>query len=1040
MRARTRSRLGLPLLALLLATPAAAELVAERITRENAERLLFGGTDADGGIGDWYLSNGIVEAIIDDVAPQPDLPPGVEAPPRQSEANVTGGSLIDLALVGHHNDQLNQLFAVAGLSSSNFIAYDSIEAEVAGGAAVIRVRGGALGFAPPPDQLPVTTEYVLREGDSFLTLRSRIRNDGSVSASLLSGFLDVFPWTTRALLPFSPLPDRGFNHQALDVSNPLGSLEQPPFTVAPGNVGPADGVVDPETGRTSGEVSYGLLGIEAVFDVDGPGPAPPFSVPTNLLFGASSVQATALGNAPVFLEAFPGTQVDYERRLYVGDRNDVASTANPILRELGARLGFATGTLAGRADAPVSGVATRTGGPSIPELPVGSPVTQFRSDAEGRFSGIVLPEGTYDLELRAPERDPVVVPVTVAPDARTVVSVPPLSGVARLEFAVLGDASAAASGKSETKARKKGKKKSKKKALRGRSAKKKGKSARRDRRSPIPAKITLLGLDGTPDPRLAFDVEALELSAAGDVDLRPETFLSTLAQANVVYLPRGRGSVEVRPGRYEVFASRGPEYGIDREVVEVGPGETRRLRFALDRLLPTPDALSADFHIHSARSLDSSAVPESRVVVFAAEGVEVMVATEHDFVLDYGPVIDALDMGRFVTAKAGTEITTSVGNPPVFPDAIGHMNAWPLPVRPLERRDGSVEDEFVAPNFLFSRLRNAGAAVIQYNHLRSGVRGLGGIGFFNNIGCGRCVNAVDQLCSDDDECPAAPDPQLCGCVGYQPDRPLSAAPNDILLDDDVTGSSGVPNPDGFRNIDFDVIEVANGFNFENFLQVRRDWFSLLNQAYARTPSGRIPFIPGTGVSDSHRNTLESAGYFRTWVLGTGDDPQRIRPRRFDRRVKKGRMLASTGPWIEFSVHDRRGRSAGIGRTLRPRGNEVFLKIEVLAAPWIPVKEVRVIANGAEVFHFDAGTTPAVGPGAAVPWEGGPADVPRFGARLPLELDRDTWLLVEAGESLDAPPPPDPFASRIVPGLVPHAFTNPVFVDLDGDGFDPPGVP
>jgi hypothetical protein len=36
--------------------------------------------------------------------------------------------------------------------------------------------------------------------------------------------------------------------------------------------------------------------------------------------------------------------------------------------------------------------------------------------------------------------------------------------------------------------------------------------------------------------------------------------------------------------------------------------------------------------------------------------------------------------------------------------------------------------------------------------------------------------------------------------------------------------------------------------------------------------------------------------------------------------------------------------------------------------------------------------------------------------------------------------PDPFVDRIVPGLVPLAFTNPVFVDLDGDGFDPPGLP
>ena len=33
--------------------------------------LLFGGIDAQGGIGDWYVSNGVVEAIVDNVAFRP---------------------------------------------------------------------------------------------------------------------------------------------------------------------------------------------------------------------------------------------------------------------------------------------------------------------------------------------------------------------------------------------------------------------------------------------------------------------------------------------------------------------------------------------------------------------------------------------------------------------------------------------------------------------------------------------------------------------------------------------------------------------------------------------------------------------------------------------------------------------------------------------------------------------------------------------------------------------------------------------------------
>ena len=145
-----RKRLSLPILAgLAFSAPAGGELVAERLNVDNAATHLFGGTDADGGVDDWYLSNGVIEAIVDDVGLQADLPAGVEPPPKQSEAAPTGGSLIDLALVGHDNDQLNQLFTVGGLSTDNFIAYDEIRAETtATHCPVHGHRGGTLAGQP----------------------------------------------------------------------------------------------------------------------------------------------------------------------------------------------------------------------------------------------------------------------------------------------------------------------------------------------------------------------------------------------------------------------------------------------------------------------------------------------------------------------------------------------------------------------------------------------------------------------------------------------------------------------------------------------------------------------------------------------------------------------------------------------------------------------------------------------------------------------------------------------------------------------------
>ena len=101
----------------------------------------------------------------------------------------------------------------------------------------------------------------------------------------------------------------------------------------------------------------------------------------------------------------------------------------------------------------------------------------------------------------------------------------------------------------------------------------------------------------------------------------------------------------------------------------------------------------------------------------------------------------------------------------------------------------------------------------------------------------------------------------------------------------------------------------------------------------------------------------------------------------------------------------------------------------------------MIVNGevAPGLRFDATTVPPVTDPPAEPWSSDPSSVERFVHLATLDLDRDSWIVVEAGDALDGELTPDPFASQIVPGLVPFGFTNPIFVDLEGDGFDPPGV-
>jgi hypothetical protein len=1002
--------------------------------------LLFGGTDAEGGIGDWYVSNGVIEAIIDNVGLAPDLvgvltAPDV-APPIQAEINPTGGTLIDLGLVGQNNDQLAQFFTVGGLSTSNFILYDTVSAPTAD---TIRATGKVL--FPTVSVTPcidIVTDYTAGGSDPFLTITTTATNNCGVSAGEFGGYLDVFIWTIRGIIPFSagaaPTGGKGFDHPVLNLSNPALALEFPTFLGGPGLVRPADGIMDPANGTTCGEVSYGLVPESVTLDSDGPGgPNPPVTTAVDSLFGVSSTLVSALGNNPIAPPDPDGT-LTYVRRIYVGNRGDVRSVSDGIVPELASRLGWGSGTVSGDVDAAdaanveASILITRlgrcSGNPSIscktnpvctgmgtctdPVPTTGfSPngaVTQIRTDATGAFSAVALPAGDYELKVSSQERDDVIVsPVTVTASTNTPVTVPALSARGTVTFTV------------------------------------------REKKSGtplIPAKLTFKGVNPTADPRFHRDLAA----KLGPSDIGPESFGGTqagttghaAAQGNVVYTATGTGDIQIRPGTYDVYVSRGMEYNVQRRTITVASGGSVPVDVLLKRSLKTKGAISADFHVHSGRSLDASAPLRDRVAAFGAEGVEVMVSTDHDKNLDYTSIIAAFPgLPALLRSVVGTELTGSVPNPPNFPASYGHINAWPLVVAANEPRDGAIEEEYVAPNWIYKRLRDAGAEVIQYNHPRAGVSGLTTIGIFNNIGCNRCANSIDMPCVVDTDCPASPAPRDCTCVGYQPDRPIGMAPNDILLDDKILGPSAVTvNPDGLTNLDFDVMEIANGAkdsDVKGYRQVRRDWLSLLNQAI---------FKPVTGVSDSHRITVEHAGWARSYVFGAGDDPAALDVATMDNNVKAGNLVSAAGPYIEFSTRTTSGKT-GLGGLAGSTDGNVRLKIRVRSAAWIPVEEVRIIANGFVVASFDGTTSPKV---KAVPSDFQSAGkTSRFRANVTMSIAQDTYFIVEAGAKFPAdintPPTPPAIVDIVEPDVVPLSVTNPIFVDRNGNAtFDAPGLP
>lgn len=947
---RPRPPRGLAVLALLGALQgqaAAQALVARRVTPESAAADLLSGADAMGGIGDWCLSNGVVTAIIDDIGVQQDVLQSSGATlPIQTEIGFAGGTLIDLGLTGRDNDQLASVSQVVNFNGNHPILYlpagvsaqdPSLPSVLArtdapAGTASLTVRGFAVFHPSTPldPTIPVETEYTLRSGENVLRMRTTLTNRGPEPISIFS-ISDVILLARGGLLPFAPAPGRGFD-------TPQPALSIVPYLSLVGRVSPQDGILDPSAMIPAGEASYTFLSPEH-----------------RLLLSDGNLSLSVVGRPPVGQPIPPGGSVVYDRRIAVGDRNDVSSGSDTALPPLAAAYGIPTGSVRGRLVAP-DGLPFRASlelslvdlQPATPEpqtLLSGltgdarpMPITQIAADSQrgGEFSA-TLTTGLYALTIRSEERQDLVPPrFVVQAGASFDLGTIALPAAGRLRFRISDAGAPAPAG--------------------------------------LPAKVTIRGLGGTPDPRFGVP---LQISSAG-VPQRPQMDHASPA-LNVAYTGTGQGEVIIRPGAYRVFASRGLAYDAASADVTIGAGETREVELSIRKVVDTRGYVSADLHVHSARSSDSSVPPVHRILNFAAEGVEVIVATDHDVIFDYQPIIRSLGLESLMVGIPGTELTTTR---PLFAErsAIGHWNGWPLAVRPHERKDGAPENEYTEPNVIFDRLRALGAKVVQLNHPVWDT-----LGFLSNI-------------------------------GFDPALPLHEPPNDFLLREAITGTRT-------RNLDFDVMEVYNSaaFSLPGYLRSRLVWFCLLNQGIRKA---------GTAVTDTHHVALRHAGFPRTYVAYDVADMARFDAAQFDLRLKEMRAFGTSGPFLEVIALGE-GSPGGPGETVRASSGQISLHVRVQAPCWIPVEEVRVYANGEPVLR--------------VPVPPGCPPHLRFDWILDLRPARDTHYIVEAGMVLPddpgvPPPPPGLLMSILEPGAWPLAFTNPVFVDVDGDGaFDPPGL-
>jgi hypothetical protein len=229
-------------------------------------------------------------------------------------------------------------------------------------------------------------------------------------------------------------------------------------------------------------------------------------------------------------------------------------------------------------------------------------------------------------------------------------------------------------------------------------------------------------------------------------------------------------------------------------------------------------------------------------------------------------------------------------------------------------------------------------------------------------------------------------------LGFRPDLPLTDPVNArVVAAEDFTGTTP---------LDFDAIELLNRFSWPMYLEVRTDWFALLNAGVIRT---------ATGNSDSHASAVEQAGFPANLVACS---PEPLDAGCVVDAVRRGALTVSNGPVVDLTL---RTPTATAGPGEHIQAGRATAIVRVRAADWVPVHEVRVIVNGTVVFRERLET-------------GGPVD---HEVTVPLDLAWGAWVVAEAGWPLDERSP-EPgalgFYEILAPGHVPLGFTNPVVVE------------
>lgn len=217
--------------------------------------------------------------------------------------------------------------------------------------------------------------------------------------------------------------------------------------------------------------------------------------------------------------------------------------------------------------------------------------------------------------------------------------------------------------------------------------------------------------------------------------------------------------------------------------------------------------------------------------------------------------------------------------------------------------------------------------------------------------------------------------------------------------DPLIGPSGA-DPE-FWPTDFDAMEILN--DIDEFCRLAVDWLSL---------NSRGQRVVGTGNSDSH-SLGDPAGHPRNYVYTGADDPGDLTDELLAGGFAAGAVTVSAGLFIDFPDGERPGDVIPV-----TAGEPHLLRVRVQSPVWSGVDELRVYIDGHERERVDLSAS-------------APETVVDHDATVALEVVDDAHVVFMALARARM--------AAVTPGKEVFGVTNPIFLDVGGDGWTPPGI-